>query len=143
MNSHGEPETPAEDPESPRWPEDAPMRVPYPEAYGSMIWKPTAVCIDGEYFVSYGDDMEEAFLGAFPRIREDEASLLLDLLSRIFVYDAANRLGLEEIAAHPWFRFYHSKEVIHAGWESFPLEERKERQGGGVMEENQTGAALY
>ncbi|KAL1845924.1 hypothetical protein Daus18300_014415 [Diaporthe australafricana] len=113
MNSRGEPESPPEDPEPLRWPEDTPMRVPYPEAYRSMIWKPTAVCVDGDYFVSYSDDMEEAFRGAFPRIREDEATLLLDLLSRIFVYDAAKRLSLDDIAAHPWFRFHYEKEVTH------------------------------
>lgn len=109
MNSRGEPEAPAEDPAPLLVPEDAPLRVPYPAAYGSMIWKPTAVCIDGDYHVSYGDEMEEAFRGAFPRISDDEASLLLDLLSRIFVYDATSRLSLEEIAAHPRFRFHQEK----------------------------------
>lgn len=109
MNSHGEPEVPAEDPPSPRWPEHGPMRTPYAAAYRSMIWKPTAVCVDGEYHTSYSDEMEEAFRGAFPRIRDEEASLLLDLLSRIFVYDAASRPRLEEIAVHPWFRFHHEE----------------------------------
>lgn len=107
MNSRGEPETPAEDPAPPRWPDDGPMRVPYAADYRSMIWKPTAVCIDGDYYTSYSDEMEDAFRGAFPRIRDEEASLLLDLLSRIFVYDAASRPSLEEIAAHPWLQFHH------------------------------------
>lgn len=106
MNSHGQPEIPTEEPAPPRWPDEAPMRVPYASSYRSLIWKPTAVCIDGEYHTSYGDEMEIAFRGAFPRIRYEEALLLLDLFTRIFVYDAASRPSLEEIAAHPWFRFH-------------------------------------
>lgn len=106
MNSNGQPEIPTEDPAPPSWPDEGPMRVPYSATYRSMIWKPTAVCIDGEYHTSYSDEMEIAFRGAFPRIHDDEASLLLDLLNRIFVYDAASRPSLEEIAAHPWFRFH-------------------------------------
>lgn len=43
MNSRGGPEAPTEDPAALLVPEDAPLRVPYPAAYGSMIWKPTAV----------------------------------------------------------------------------------------------------
>ncbi|KAG6365456.1 hypothetical protein INS49_007067 [Diaporthe citri] len=115
MNSHGEPEIPTEDPAPPQMLDEGPMRVPYAAAYRSMIWKPTAVCVDGEYHTSYSDEMEDAFRGAFPWIRDEEASLLLDLLSRIFVYDAASRPSLEEIAAHPWFRFHHNKEMAHVG----------------------------
>jgi hypothetical protein len=59
--------------------------------------------------------MEEAFRGAFRRISDGEASLLLDLFSRIFVYGASSRHSLEDIAAHPWFRFYHEEEMAHEG----------------------------
>ena len=52
MNSRGGPEAPTEDPAPLLVPEDAPLRVPYPASYGSTIWKPTAVCIDGDYHVS-------------------------------------------------------------------------------------------
>lgn len=57
--------------------------------------------------------MEDVFRGAFPRIRGEEASLVLDLMSRIFVYDSANRPSLERIAAHPWFPFYHEEDMTH------------------------------
>lgn len=56
MNSHGQPEIPVEDPAPPCWPDEGLMRVPYAATYRSMIWKPTAVCIDGEYHTSYGDE---------------------------------------------------------------------------------------
>lgn len=115
MNSRGEPEIPTEAPASPSWPDHGPMRVPLAAAYGSMIWKPTAVCVDGEYHASYSDEMEDAYRDAFPRICGEEASLLLDLLSRIFVYDAACRPSLEEIAEHPWFRFHHERQMAHVG----------------------------
>lgn len=115
MNSHGEPEIPTEDFELPFEPYFGPVCFPYAAAYRSMVWKPTAVCIDGDYHDSYNDEMEDARRGAFPRIRDEEASLLLDLLSRIFVYDAAGRPSLEEIAAHPWFRFHHAEEMAPVG----------------------------
>lgn len=113
IDSCGEPEIPTEDPAPPHLPDHGPMRVPYAVAYRSMIWKPTAVCIDGDYHTSYSDEMEDAFRGAFPRIRVEEASLLLDLLSRIFVYDAASRPSLKNIAAHPWFRFHQEGKMTH------------------------------
>lgn len=115
MNSRGEPEIPNEDPAQPLTRDEWSMCVPYAAAYRSMVWKPTAVCIDEEYHAYYNDEMEDARRGAFPRIRNEEASLLLDLLSRIFVYDPASRPSLEEIAAHPWFQFHHEEEMKRVG----------------------------
>ncbi len=77
--------------------------VPYPAAVRSMVWKPTAVCVDGGFFVAYSDETGQ-MLEASPRISKPEASLLADLLSKIFTYDPAKRLRAEELVEHPWFR---------------------------------------
>jgi hypothetical protein len=39
------------------------------------------------------------------RISKEEAGLLFDLLSKIFKFSPEQRLGLKEIADHPWFNF--------------------------------------
>lgn len=49
-------------------------------------------------------------LKAFPKISELEASLLIDLLSKIFTYDPEKRPSAEEVAAHPWFQFGREQE---------------------------------
>ncbi|KAK4104664.1 kinase-like protein [Parathielavia hyrcaniae] len=82
--------------------DDAAMRVPYPEGLRGMVWKPTAVCVDGWYMEGYGDETDE-MLKAFPKIEEHEAALLVDLLEKIFAYDPAERITAEEVARHPWF----------------------------------------
>jgi len=82
---------------------DLEFRVPYPAAIESMVWKPTAVCVEGGYFAAYSDELEET-LKAFPRISRSEASLLLDLLFRTFAYDPAKRITAEELVVHAWFR---------------------------------------
>lgn len=51
-----------------------------------MVWKPTAVCVAGTYITAYSDETD-GMLEAFPRISEPEASLLVDLLSKVFTYD--------------------------------------------------------
>ncbi|RYP40341.1 hypothetical protein DL768_010646 [Monosporascus sp. mg162] len=81
---------------------DAALRVPYPAALGSMVWKPTAICIDGSYFTAHSDETY-GMLEAFPRIAESEASLLVDLPSKIFTYEPAKRIKAEELVTHPWF----------------------------------------
>jgi serine/threonine-protein kinase SRPK3 len=70
-----------------------------------MIWKPTAICVDGDFLVYYTGKTEET-LKAFPNISEEEALLLLDLLSKIFVYDPKDRTLAKELVAHPWFQQY-------------------------------------
>lgn len=52
-----------------------------------------------------GDD-QGFFRGAFPRIRRNEAKSLLDLLTRIFIYDPSSRMTAEEVSRHPWFILY-------------------------------------
>ncbi|KAI0845058.1 kinase-like protein [Daldinia vernicosa] len=82
--------------------DDAALREPYSPALSSIVWKPTAVCVAGTYFIAYSDELD-GILEAFPRISELEASLLVDLLSKVFRYDPATRLKAEELVAHPWF----------------------------------------
>ncbi|KAI2614925.1 kinase-like protein [Hypoxylon sp. NC1633] len=81
---------------------DAILREPYAAAFRSMTWKPTAVCVAGSHFTAYSDETDD-MLEAFPRISEPEASLLFDLLSKVFTYDPATRLKAEELVTHPWF----------------------------------------
>lgn len=80
----------------------AALREPYPSSLASKLWKPTAVCADGLYMTAYSDETDHA-LKAFPRIRDAEATLLLDLLRKIFMYDPAERISAEALLMHPWF----------------------------------------
>ncbi|KAK0629475.1 kinase-like domain-containing protein [Bombardia bombarda] len=95
-------EATVDEPEAAMFDGDAMLREPYPAAFRSMMWKPTAVCVAGTYFTAYSDEKDD-MLGAFPRISEPEASLLVDLLSKIFTYDPATRPTAEELVTHPWF----------------------------------------
>ncbi|KAK3684183.1 kinase-like domain-containing protein [Podospora appendiculata] len=74
----------------------AEMRVPYPEVFEGMVWKSTAVCIDGRFVVGYEEI--EVMAKAFPRISAEEEPVLLDLLSKIFVYDPAHRIRAEDLS---------------------------------------------
>ncbi|KAG8169634.1 hypothetical protein KVR01_000379 [Diaporthe batatas] len=85
--------------------EEAERVTPYPSAYRSMFWKPTAVSVDGDHYIFY-EDADSPFWGAFPLITDNEADLLGDLLSQIFVYDPSARPNIEEIVEHPWFKQY-------------------------------------
>ncbi|KAJ9155232.1 Kinase-like protein [Pleurostoma richardsiae] len=91
-----------EEPEAAMFDDDAALREPYPAALSSMVWKPTAVCVAGTYFTAYSDEMDGIF-EVFPRISQTEASLLVDLLSKVFTYDPATRLKAEQLVTHPWF----------------------------------------
>ncbi|KAI5862584.1 kinase-like protein [Durotheca rogersii] len=85
-------------------PEDEAERsAPYPPAFAGMVWKPTAVSVDGSYLSNYSDEETEVLLEAFPTIPETEAVLLLDLLYQIFTYDPAERPTVEKLCLHPWF----------------------------------------
>ncbi|KND90073.1 Serine/threonine-protein kinase spk-1 [Tolypocladium ophioglossoides CBS 100239] len=81
---------------------DVELTVPYPAAFGSIIWRPTAVCVGGIYFTGYSHKTEDK-LNAFPKISASEAALLTDLLSKVFTYDPAKRFDAEELVTHPWF----------------------------------------
>lgn len=85
--------------------EEAERVTPYPSAYRSMLWKPTTVRVDGQHYIFYEDETSP-FWGAFPLITNDEAEVLGDLLSRIFVYDPSRRPNIEEVLDHSWFKHY-------------------------------------
>lgn len=103
INSLGEAEqATAEEPEEPMFEEHAALREPYSAAFSSMVWKPTAVCVAGTYFTAYSDETD-VLLEAFPRISEPEASLLVDLLYKVFTYNPAIRPSAEQLVDHPWF----------------------------------------
>lgn len=105
MTSKGEVDTEPRQPEPSRWEFDAEKRITYPSVYDSMFRKPTAIRIEGSYMTSYSSD-QKSFHGAFPQIRREEAELLLDLFTRIFVYDPSSRMTAEEVSKYPWFRLY-------------------------------------
>ncbi|CZR62592.1 uncharacterized protein PAC_12489 [Phialocephala subalpina] len=74
----------------------------YPQCFSDIVWKPTATKIDNTYLHGY-DDETDALLEAMPKISENEATLLYDLLSKIIVYDPQKRLSAREMLSHPWF----------------------------------------
>lgn len=86
-------------------PDDLLLRAPFSESFDSMIWRPTAICVDGGFIRYYGDETEE-LLKSFPKISEEEASLFLDLLSKTFAYDPADRISASELIEHPWFLYH-------------------------------------
>jgi hypothetical protein len=49
-----------------------------------MIWKHTATKVDNVHLFGY-DDESDALLEAMPKIAKPKATLLYDLLSRIFI----------------------------------------------------------
>lgn len=75
---------------------------PFPPHLSSVVWKPSAIEVDGMCLDSYSDETEKA-LEKLPKIGSEEASALLDLLQRIFVYDPERRISVIEIMQHPWF----------------------------------------
>ncbi|KAH8771344.1 kinase-like domain-containing protein [Hyaloscypha finlandica] len=77
-------------------------KKPYPLCLSDTIWKPTAMKINNSYIEGYSDETDE-LLETLPKISENEAALLYDLLSKIFVYDAQKRPSAREVLTHPWF----------------------------------------
>ncbi|KAI0399302.1 kinase-like protein [Xylaria palmicola] len=88
------------------WPEleesDAERNMPFPSCFADMVWKPSAVKVDNVYLYGYNDG-SDALLEVMPKIPEQEAALLYDLLSKIFVYDPRSRPTASEILKHSWF----------------------------------------
>ncbi|KAF5672550.1 CMGC SRPK kinase [Fusarium heterosporum] len=77
---------------------------PFPSRFSDMAWNPKAVKVDNAYLFGYGGDWDE-LQKVLPKISGEEAALLLDLLTKIFVYEPADRLTAEQILNHPWFQF--------------------------------------
>jgi hypothetical protein len=75
---------------------------PFHSCFSDMVWNPMAIKVDDDYLSGYGDEWDEQ-LEALPKIPENEASLLYDLLSKIFVYDSPRRPMAREMLSHPWF----------------------------------------
>ncbi|EEU47043.1 uncharacterized protein NECHADRAFT_78065 [Fusarium vanettenii 77-13-4] len=75
---------------------------PYPKCYDSKFWKPAAIRIDDTYLGGYCDKVDR-IIGSLPKISAHEVDLLFDLLSQIFVYEPAQRVGAGAMLAHPWF----------------------------------------
>ncbi|KAF5564835.1 CMGC SRPK kinase [Fusarium phyllophilum] len=75
---------------------------PYLECYSNKFWKPAAIRIDDVYLGAYSDKVDK-IIESLPKISTDEADLLYDLLSKIFVYEPTQRVSAREILAHPWF----------------------------------------
>lgn len=82
------------------WSEDE--NKPYSQCFSDTVWKPTATKIDNIYLYGY-DNETDALLEAMPMISENEAALLYDLLSKVFVYDPEKRVSAREMLSHPWF----------------------------------------
>lgn len=77
---------------------------PFSPHFSDMVWNPKAVKVDNVYLYGYGDGWNE-LLEVLPKIPDQEAVLLHDLLAKIFVYDPADRLKAEQILDRPWFQY--------------------------------------
>ncbi|KAK4158236.1 kinase-like protein [Chaetomidium leptoderma] len=91
---------------------DEAENVPYPPSFADMAWKPKATKIDNVYLHGYDDETDE-LLKAMPKIPETEAALLHDLLSKVFVYDPAERITVEEMLSHSWFHMDRGDPLPH------------------------------
>jgi serine/threonine-protein kinase SRPK3 len=76
--------------------------TPYPYCFSHKFWKPTAIKVRGVSLDSYGNESDD-LLEALPKIQEDEAALLCDLLSKIFVYEPSERMNAGRLPDHRWF----------------------------------------
>lgn len=76
--------------------------IPYAKCYESKFWKPAAIYIDG-ICLGYYNREPNAIIATLPKISTDEVELLVDLISKIFVYEPEKRLTANEILEHPWF----------------------------------------
>lgn len=70
--------------------------------YAWKFWEPSAINFRGKYFRGYNDEWH-ALVEELPKIPDEEAGLLFDLICKILVYEPAERLCAKEILSHPWF----------------------------------------
>ncbi|VUC31965.1 unnamed protein product [Clonostachys rosea] len=84
---------------------------PYPKDLASKFWKPGSVRVNGLYLGFYDDDVEQVVAG-LPKISPHEASLLRDLLSKIFELEPSKRPTARELVDHPWFRYDHQAPLL-------------------------------
>jgi serine/threonine-protein kinase SRPK3 len=78
---------------------------PYPHCFSHKFWKPTSIKVGDEYLNGYSDDSDK-LLGSLPKISEEEADLLCNLLSKIFVYEPSERASIKGLLDHPWFHIH-------------------------------------
>lgn len=74
---------------------------PCPPSFSHMLWKPRGSEVGRRYI--YSSEDEDETREALPKIPENGASLLYDLLSKIFLYDQQRRISARELLDHPWF----------------------------------------
>jgi serine/threonine-protein kinase SRPK3 len=69
--------------------------------------------INNTYLHSYNDETD-ALLEAMPKILENKAALLYNLLSKILIYNPQKRVSAREMLSHPWF--YIDGQTITREW---------------------------
>ncbi|KAM0427802.1 hypothetical protein ACHAPT_007259 [Fusarium lateritium] len=74
----------------------------YAPCYARKFWEPSAINFRGKHIRGYNDE-SGALLDELPKISNEEAGLLFDLLSKILVYEPSERASVKEILSHPWF----------------------------------------
>lgn len=75
---------------------------PYPAHLSDKFYKPSAIKVGGAYLGKL-DEETKKLTDTLPKISENEAAQLYDLLSKIFVYRPRDRPTAKELLAHPWF----------------------------------------
>ncbi|KAI9149293.1 Serine/threonine-protein kinase spk-1 [Paramyrothecium foliicola] len=76
--------------------------IPYPDCYEKKFWRPAALKVDSHYLSGYSDDVD-LILESLPKISSEEAALLYDLVSKVFVYEPERRPSAIQLLDHPWF----------------------------------------
>lgn len=85
--------------------------APFPECFDNKFWKPAALKIEDIYLTGYCDEVDK-IIETFPKITQQEAELLYDMIAKIFVYEPERRLTISQMLAHPWFKMeFGNKEV--------------------------------
>lgn len=79
-----------------------PHKVSHTPFYAWKFWEPSAINFRGKYFRGYNEEWH-ALAEELPKIPDEEASLLFDLISKILVYEPTKRLSPKETLSHPWF----------------------------------------
>ncbi|KAJ4328830.1 hypothetical protein N0V84_000617 [Fusarium piperis] len=70
--------------------------------YAGKFWEPSAINFRGKYFCGYNDEWHQV-VEELPKIPNEEAAFLFDLISKILVYEPVERLSVKGILSHPWF----------------------------------------
>ncbi|TAQ88404.1 hypothetical protein B7494_g3279 [Chlorociboria aeruginascens] len=72
----------------------SPSHQRYSPLYDNKFWKPRALKVGNLYVARYGDEsMYNTVINGLPKIPKDEAALLYDPVSKIFVYEPSERVS--------------------------------------------------